>query len=104
MMQYGYYGEYTNYFRFNINKAMLDAEYLREDMFRKCLEWTFCKVAELLRAEVGYTLDDISRTAGPHICKLFHLDWENDFLKPAEDEIPETKTLIAARLKEKNQK
>jgi len=83
---------------------MLDAEYLREDMFRKCLEWTFCKVAELLRAEVGYTLDDISRTAGPHICKLFHLDWENDFLKPAEDEIPETKTLIAARLKEKNQK
>ncbi|MBE6363417.1 MAG: ParB/RepB/Spo0J family partition protein [Lentisphaerae bacterium] len=104
LMQYGYHGEYTNYFRFKINKAMLDAEYLREDMFRKCLEWTFVKVAELLRAEVGYTLDDISQTAGPNICKLFHLDWKNDFWKPAEEEIPASKTLIAARLKEKNQK
>lgn len=102
--QWGYHGEYSNYHRYGMKKSALTREYCREEIYRDVLEYAFVHIADQLRQETGYTLGDINQDAGPNICKLFHLDWKNDFWKPAEEEIPASKILIAARLKEKNQK
>ena len=102
--QWGYHGEYSNYHRYGMKKSALTREYCREEIYRDVLEYAFVHIADQLRQENGYTLGDINQDAGPNICKLFHLDWKNDFWRPAEEEIPASKTLIAARLKEKNHK
>lgn len=54
----------------------------------------------ILLTELDRTLDHISAEAGPGICGLLFLDWSASFFEPAEREIPEPKSLIAARIKE----
>ena len=54
----------------------------------------------ILRNELTKTLNNINEEAGPGICGLLFLDWDELFMKPATQEIPEPKSLIAARIKE----
>lgn len=58
-------------------------------------------VAEDLKNETGKTLDSINPLAGPSLCDLFKLDWKGDFWEPAMAAIPEPKSLIEARKKQK---
>jgi len=50
--------------------------------------------------EIGQTLAKIDADCGKEICGLLFLDWDELFMKPATQEIPEPKSLIAARIKE----
>lgn len=54
----------------------------------------------ILFTELDRTLDHISAEAGPGIGGLLFLDWSASFFEPAEREIPEPKSLVAARIKE----
>ena len=54
--------------------------------------------------ELTRTLADIDVKCGDDICGLLFLDWDKLFFEPAVAEIPEPKSLIAARLKEKQTK
>lgn len=54
--------------------------------------------------ELTRTLADIDVKCGDDICGLLFLDWDKLFFEPAVAEIPEPKSLIAARIKEKQAK
>lgn len=63
---------------------------------RHCMRW-------ILSTELGKTLEHISMEAGPGICGLLFLDW-GEYMKAAEAEIPEPKSLQVARIKEQQAK
>ena len=50
--------------------------------------------------EIAQTLAKIDPNCGKEICKLLFLDWQAAFFDAATREIPEPKSLIAARIKE----
>ena len=59
---------------------------------------------ERICEELARTLANIDVKCGDDICGLLFLDWNKQFFEPAVAEIPEPKSLIAARIKEKQAK
>lgn len=57
-----------------------------------------------VREEINRTLANINVHCGEEICKLLFLDWDDQFFKPAIAQLPEPKSLVAARIKEQQQK
>lgn len=71
----------------------------KKDFGDKVLRHARQCMRNILYTELGKTLEHVSMDAGPGICGLLFLDW-SEFMKAAEAEIPEPKSLQVARIKE----
>lgn len=75
----------------------------KKDFGDKVLRHARQCMRNILYTELGKTLEHISMDAGPGICGLLFLDW-GEYMKAAEAEIPEPKSLQVARIKEQQAK
>jgi len=98
---WGYHGPFTNFYRLGLTPAMAVKPAPLEPFLVEFYEQLCRVVGEDLRKELQHTQAALTREGGPAVCALFGLDWQHDFWEPAMVAIPEPKSLIEARRKEK---
>lgn len=99
-MWYGVRGDEEGTYSYSWSKP----KWRKEAEFEtQVLDHAIKRMQGILNTEIARTLADTRTKVGPGICGLLFLDWQ-EFMKAAEAEIPEPKSLQVARIKEKQAK
>lgn len=101
---WGFHGECFQHYGIRIDKKAAANVIDLETFFpKKFYPQLVAHITEAMRCELTKTLNGINPEAGPALCQLFKLDW-NEFYQSASIAVPEPKCLTEAKAKRKNRK